>query len=154
VSLGGTYATLGGSQVTSVTLGPTSGAILRTVAGTPPPPPPPPSLTARLLGSSVQLDWNGLAGARVDVFRNGSRRATVSNTGAYSDALPRNAKGSYAYKVCVARTSTCTPTVSVPAPSGASAPAGLKRRRAFGAARAARARLAWHARRHAYAIRR
>jgi hypothetical protein len=155
VSLGGTYATLGGSQVTSVTLGPTSGAILRTVAGTPPPPPPPPpSLKARLVGSSVQLGWNGLAGASVDVFRNGSRRATVSNTGAYSDALPRNAKGSYAYKVCLARTSTCTPTVSVAAPSGASAPAGLKRRRAFGAARAARARLAWHARRHAYAIRR
>ena len=153
VSLGGTYATLGGSQVSSVTLGPTSGAILRTEAGTPPPPPAP-SLTARLVGSSVQLGWNGLTGASVDVFRNGSRRATVSNTGAYSDSLPRNAKGSYAYKVCLARTSTCTPTVSVAVSSGVSAPAGLKRRRAHGVARAARARLDWHARRHAYAIRR
>jgi hypothetical protein len=151
VSLGGTYSTLGGSPVSSVALGPTSGAILRTVAGTPP---PAPSLSARLAAGSVQLGWSGLTGASVDVFRNGSRRATVSNTGAYSDALPRNAKGSYAYKVCVARTSTCTPTVSVAVSSGASAAVGLERRRAYGVARAVRARLAWHARRHAYAIRR
>src|SRR5262249_13209879 len=67
VSLGGTYATLGGSTVSSVTLGPTSGAILRAVAGAPPPPPPPtaPTLTARLAGASVQLAWKGLTGGRV-----------------------------------------------------------------------------------------
>lgn len=154
VSLGASYVTLGGSVTSSVTLGPTSGAILRSTGAEPPSPPAAPSLTAQRAGSAVQLAWKGLSGASVDVFRNGTRRATVSNTGSYSDQLGRNARGMYAYKVCVARTSTCTASVTVSVGSRSSAATTLRARRAYHAARAVRARLERHARRHAYAIRR
>jgi hypothetical protein len=153
VNLGASYATPGGSTVSSVTLGPTSGAILRTAAGAAPPPPPPPtpSLAAQLSGTSVQLSWHGLgSGGSVDVYRNGSRKAGVSNTGSYADPLTRNAKGVYSYTVCVARTSTCTPTVSVDVTR--STAASVKLRLAHRAARTVRATLRRHVRRHRHAI--
>jgi hypothetical protein len=155
VSLGAPYATLGGSVTSSVTLGPASGAILRSTGAAPPPSPAAPSLTAQLDGSTVQLAWKGLSGARVDVFRNGTRKATVTNTGSYSDSLGRKATGTFAYKVCVAGTATCTPSVTVSVGSRSSAASAVRRRRAQRAERVVRARLERHARRrHAYSIRR
>ncbi|HET7758309.1 MAG TPA: putative glycoside hydrolase [Gaiellaceae bacterium] len=140
VDLGGSYVDAGGAVVQSVTLGATSGAILRSPAGAPPPPPLPPplpppppvaaTLTATFGGATVQLAWSGLAGARVDVYRNGGRKETVANTGSYSDKLLRNPKETYSYRVCTAGTSTCTPTVIVATGSRAPAAAAPSLRRA------------------------
>jgi hypothetical protein len=85
------------------------------VAAPPPPPPPPPppitltastsrTKTARL----VELRWSGAQSSNVDIYRNGSRRATVSNTGRYTDQFSRNATGTYRYKVCIAGGQTCS----------------------------------------------
>jgi hypothetical protein len=60
----------------------------------------------------ANLTWSAGA-ASVDVIRNGSRIATVSNTGSYADNLGKNAPGSAAYEVCNAGTADCTGTVTV-----------------------------------------
>ena len=109
------------------------------------------ALTVQLTGGVVRLAWQGLSGTRVNVFRNGTRRATVSNSGSYSDSLGRDATGTLTYKVCVAGTTTCTVSSSVAAGSRSSTARG---RRAFHAAHFARAALGRHASRRAYAIRR
>jgi Hypothetical glycosyl hydrolase family 15 len=116
VDLGGTYYRDDGTATASVTLGPTSGAILRSDDQPPPPPPPPPqgiTLTASVSGTSVRLTWSGMSSTRTDVFRNGRRAATVNNTGAYTDRLGRHAHGTYTYRVCAAGTQTCSDNVSV-----------------------------------------
>jgi hypothetical protein len=136
VPLGGTYYDASGAALSSLTLGPTTGAVLRGAPlatsppspppvspppspppATPPPPPPPPStsivLRATLVSGAVKLSWSGLPGSRVDVFRNGRRIATVSNGGAYTDKLGRHASGTFSYRVCTAGTGTCSATVSV-----------------------------------------
>jgi hypothetical protein len=161
VNLGAPYVTLGGSLTSTVTLGPTSGAILRSTIGVPPAVPPPPapapagpSLTARLAGGAVQLAWHGLSGARVDVFRNGSRKTTISDARSYSDSLGRNAKGTFTYKVCVTGTSACTASVSVAVGSRSPAASSVRRRGAYRAVRVVRALFERQARRRAYAIRR
>jgi len=141
VQLGGTYLDANGNQVTSVTLGPTSGAVLRSDGPPPPPPPPPPpggiTLTASVSGTSVTLSWGGMSSSNTDVFRNGAKVATVANTGSYLDRLRHNARGTYLYRVCAAGTSTCSPTVSVRVGSGRAA----SRLTAFRASKHARAKL-------------
>ena len=80
-------------------------------AGTPPPPPPPPppaqitltvstrtTRTARL----VDLKWSGATSSSLEIFRNGSRIATVSNSGNYTDQFDKRAKATLRYRVCVA----------------------------------------------------
>jgi hypothetical protein len=94
----------------------------------------PPSLNASVSGTKVALHWAGLMASRVDVFRNGGRKATVANSGSYTDDLKRKPAGTYSYKVCAAGTATCTGTIRVtvaPAPSAA----GTLSRRAFHIAR-------------------
>jgi hypothetical protein len=98
-----------GSSVTSVTLGPTTGAILRSESQ----PPAGIQLTATVSGRYVQLSWSGMASARIDVFRNGTRLTTVANTGSYTDRLARRAHGTFAYRICAAGRQTCSTTVSV-----------------------------------------
>jgi len=149
VDLGGSYVNAAGVVVQSVTLGPTSGAILRSAAGSPVPPPPPPppplaapTLTVTLSGSTVKLVWSGLAGSRVDVYRNGGWKEAVANTGSYADKLPRGAKGTFSFRLCTADTSTCTPTVVVSVTdSRAPAAAAPKLRRAHRNGRARTQRL-------------
>jgi hypothetical protein len=121
VELGQAYLRADGTSATAVTLGPTSGAVLRSSPGAsaqPPPPPPvvPPSaptLTGSAGGTKVLLHWTGLSGSRVDILRNGGVKATVANSGSYTDDLARKPKQSYSYRVCVAGTKTCTPTINV-----------------------------------------
>ena len=128
-----------GSSTTSVTLGPTSGAVLRSssAAAAPPPPaqtpppPPAPSLAASVSGTKVVLHWTGLNASRVDIFRNGGRKATVANIGSYTDDLMHKPKGAYSYKVCAAGTSTCTSTIKVTVASAPSAAGTTLSRRAF-----------------------
>jgi hypothetical protein len=67
------------------------------------------SATKRVKGTAkIDLAWSGSTAASIDVFRNGTRIATVSNTGAYTDNLGRKT-GSYTHKVCNAgSTSVCS----------------------------------------------
>lgn len=59
------------------------------------------------------LNWSGLSGTQVDIYRNGVRKTTVSNIGAYKDYLPVSGSVTYTYKVCNAGTQTCTNQGSV-----------------------------------------
>ncbi|CAA9532504.1 MAG: hypothetical protein AVDCRST_MAG30-3920 [uncultured Solirubrobacteraceae bacterium] len=81
-----------------------------------PAPSAPISLTAS--GSKVKgvakanLSWKGTTAASVDVFRNGTKITTVSNTGSHTDSLGK-VSGSFTYKVCETGTTTCSNTATV-----------------------------------------
>ena len=55
------------------------------------------------------LSWSG-GGATVDIFRNGSKITTTSNSGGFSENLGAT---SASYQVCNAGTTSCTATVIV-----------------------------------------
>jgi subtilisin family serine protease len=84
-------------------------------AGSPPPPPPGNLVltsTVRTKGTfKVFLAWTGSAAASIDVYRNGTRVATVANSGAYTDNLGRS-PGTYTHQVCEAGTSNCSNSVT------------------------------------------
>lgn len=63
--------------------------------------------------ATVNLTWAGASGTSVDIFRNGTKITTTSNSGAYTDSLGRGASGTFIYQVCEAGTSTCSNTASV-----------------------------------------
>jgi subtilisin family serine protease len=56
----------------------------------------------------ADLTWNGATTTNVDIFRNGTKIATVTNNGAYTDNINVRGGGSYQYKVCEAATDTCS----------------------------------------------
>ena len=82
------------------------------------PPPPPSGITLATRGykvkgsARVDLTWSGAEGASVDVHRNGALVLTTPNDGAHTDVLGKVA-GTFTYRVCVAGTTTCSPTSSV-----------------------------------------
>jgi len=61
----------------------------------------------------VDLTWSGAASTNVDIFRDNSKIATVSNTGSYMDNINRVGGGSYTYQLCEAGTSVCSNTATV-----------------------------------------
>jgi PKD repeat protein len=61
--------------------------------------------------AAVDLSWTGATGMSVDVYRNGTRIATVQGA-SYTDALGRAARGDYTYKVC-AGASMCSNEVTI-----------------------------------------
>ena len=94
--------------------------VLFSAGGAPPPPPPPPPITLTLSTRTtsrarfVDLSWSGATGARfVDIYRNGSRITTVSNSGRYSDQFNRRATGSFRYKVCVTGGNECSSEATI-----------------------------------------
>lgn len=62
--------------------------------------------------TKVDLTWSGATGTTADVYRNGAKIATPSNTGSYTDSLGK-VSGTYTYKVCNTGTTTCSPSSSV-----------------------------------------
>ena len=65
------------------------------------------SLVRSLAGMRASLSWSGATTSTVDIYRNGSRVATVSNSGLYRQLL--SARGTYVYKVCNAgSTAVCS----------------------------------------------
>jgi hypothetical protein len=72
-----------------------------------------------LLGSvasnkTVTLRWSGALGTQVDVYRNGVRIRTTTNDGVDTDALSKNTRGTYVYKVCErASTTACSPNLTL-----------------------------------------
>jgi aqualysin 1 len=71
------------------------------------------SASLRISGRYTYADlaWSGATGAKVDVYKDGSRLTTTANDGAYSDRL--RSRGTYKYKVCNAGSSTCSNEASV-----------------------------------------
>jgi len=60
---------------------------------------------------TVDLNWSGATGSNVDVYRNGSKIATPSNSGSYTDNIGVKGGGvTYTYQVCNTNTSTCSNT--------------------------------------------
>lgn len=80
----------------------------------PPPPPPPPQITLTVSKRSTSkakfadLKWSGATSSRVDIYRNGSRIATVSNSGSYTDQFSSRTRGTFTYKVCLAGMQECS----------------------------------------------
>ncbi|WP_036206520.1 S8 family serine peptidase [Novilysobacter arseniciresistens] len=61
---------------------------------------------------SVDLGWSGSSAGSFDVYRNGSRIATV-NGSSHTDNTGLKGGGSLQYKVCEAGTATCTASITV-----------------------------------------
>ncbi len=64
---------------------------------------------------AADLSWSGATGAQVDVYRDGEEVATTDNNGSYSDWIWFPTGSTYAYKVCQAGSTVCSPTVPVTA---------------------------------------
>lgn len=83
--------------------------------GEDPPPPGDPiielAVTLRMAGRNAFADlvWSGTTAPSVDIWRNGVKITTTSNSGSYSDRLRE--KGVYTYTVCEAGTDICSNTV-------------------------------------------
>ena len=80
-----------------------------------PEPPPVIELAASLVEREGEfqsnLTWTGTTGTQVDVYRNGTLIATVSNGGSYADVIPRGQLAPpYRYRVCEAGSTTCSAT--------------------------------------------
>jgi subtilisin len=80
----------------------------------------PADLTLSVFGYKVRgqqkadLTWNGATSTNVDITRDGSELATVSNNGFYTDNINRVGGGSYTYQVCEqGTTSACSPQVTI-----------------------------------------
>jgi hypothetical protein len=67
-------------------------------------------LTAKAITKNLnlwaELRWSGLSATTVDLYRNGVKIANINNDGLHNDVVSK--KLSYTYKVCAARTTTCT----------------------------------------------
>ncbi len=91
--------------------------------GEPPPPPPPPPgddpITLSATGFKVKgfwsasLTWSGATSSQVNVKRNGTTVATVSNSGSYTYNTSTKGSGSMTLQVCEAGTTTCSNVVTV-----------------------------------------
>ena len=60
----------------------------------------------------VELSWNGPNGTTVDIYRNGSKIATVQAS-IYTDSPNTKGSGSYVYEVCAVATSICSNQTTV-----------------------------------------
>ena len=79
----------------------------------------PSGITLSGQGSKVQgrwratLSWAGAASSQVDIYRDGTKIATVNNSGSYTDQTSFRGGGSLTYKVCEAGSSTCSSEITV-----------------------------------------
>jgi len=85
----------------------------------PEPEPDPTGFNLNGTGTKIQgnwvsnLTWTGASGTQVDIFRNGSKIATVSNSGTYTDNTNFRGGGSLNYQICQAGSSTCSNTITI-----------------------------------------
>ena len=62
----------------------------------------------------MDLSWSGATSGTVDIYRNGSKIATVPSTpGFYTDSPGGRGHATYTYRVCNAGTNTCSNQVTV-----------------------------------------
>ena len=63
---------------------------------------------------TVDLFWNGVTTANVDIYRNGVLITTMPNDGgAYTDHINLTGGGTYTYRICEAGTGNCSNMVTV-----------------------------------------
>src|SRR6266550_3814348 len=63
---------------------------------------------------TVDLFWNGVTSANVDIYRSGVLITTVPNDGGtYTDHINRTGGGTYTYRICEAGTGNCSNQVTV-----------------------------------------
>jgi len=78
-----------------------------------------PAINLDLFGSKskgrhiVDLEWSGLAGTNVNIFRDGSLYEAVSNSGAHKDETGNKGGRTYTYQVCEQPAGSCTPVESI-----------------------------------------
>ncbi len=121
-----TYAA-GGTYTVSLTVTDNEGATGSTsknvTVSSEEPPPPDDDLVLSASGYKIRgvkhadLTWTGATSTYIDIFRDGNKIATVSNSGAYTDNTGLRGGGSHTYQVCEvgneAGTSVCSNTVTV-----------------------------------------
>jgi subtilisin family serine protease len=86
-----------------------------------PEPEDPDSSTISLSGNGTKvqgrwkadLSWSGSTAAQVDIYREGTKIATVSNNGTYSDQTNNRGGGSLTYKVCDAGSNVCSDSLTI-----------------------------------------
>jgi aqualysin 1 len=61
---------------------------------------------------NINLTWSGAQGTKVEIYRNGSLRATTANDGAYTDSFKSN-QTSFKYQVCQPQKTACSNEVTV-----------------------------------------
>ena len=61
----------------------------------------------------ADLSWSGAGSSSVDIFRDGRKIRTTSNSGRYTDNIDNRGGGRYSYRVCEAGTSACSNNVPV-----------------------------------------
>jgi hypothetical protein len=73
------------------------------------------SLRASRSGNTVYTDiyWSGATSSYIDIYRNGARIRTVTNSGYYRDVVGVSGSGTLTYKVCASGTGTCSGTASL-----------------------------------------
>jgi hypothetical protein len=91
-----------------------------TATPTPTPTPTPGQITLSARGyrvrgmHTVDLTWSGATSANIDIYRDGVVRATVPNSGSYTDNIgSRGGNVGYIYKACEAATQNCSNEVTV-----------------------------------------
>lgn len=63
--------------------------------------------------NSVYLSWSGAVGAKVEVYRDGTRIAAPENTGSYTDDLNARGKVNRTYRICETGGAVCSNDVMV-----------------------------------------
>ncbi|MFN3801963.1 S8 family peptidase [Belliella pelovolcani] len=61
----------------------------------------------------AELTWSGVSTSQVDIYRNGTKIATVNNSGSYIDQTNFRGGGSLTYQVCEAGSSSCSATITL-----------------------------------------
>lgn len=61
----------------------------------------------------ASLSWSGATSSQVDVYRNGTRIATVNNNGSYIDQTNFRGSGSLTYQICEAGSNSCSGTITI-----------------------------------------
>jgi serine protease len=61
----------------------------------------------------AELTWSGATSNNVDIFRDGNKITTTSNSGSYTDNIGARGGATYSYQVCEAETTSCSAVVTV-----------------------------------------
>ncbi|MCP4045046.1 MAG: hypothetical protein GY732_03555 [Gammaproteobacteria bacterium] len=59
------------------------------------------------------ITWSGSSATNVDIYRDGSLKATTTNDGAYTDNIGAKGGATYQYELCDAGTANCSNTETV-----------------------------------------
>jgi subtilisin family serine protease len=61
----------------------------------------------------ADLSWSGATSSQVDIYRDGTKIATVDNTGSYVDQTNNRGGGTLTYKVCEKDSNTCSSEITL-----------------------------------------